>query len=246
MKIKKINANLSNIYMMDNFNGVIKQLKKEKEWLRGDIVIATREERVKNTILAHKLFPNFFPKAIALNNETYIREFINSPTLDNDPKNLEKVIEKMAVFHKEGITKIKNKKGIKIHRFGDLWEKGYSLFGDILKINEYATVLTYTLGDAKASNILSQSPFLSFDTEGFGIGDISEDITALIEGYQAGRKTDMVKKTLKLAGIKYSALDKNIVKKTLLGLAAIRSLEVITSSRQNNLYKESIEFLKNL
>lgn len=244
MKIKKINANLSHLYLLKDFGLIIKQLKDFPEWTRGGIVIATQDERIKNSVAAYKNFPEFFPKIKLFANKTYIREFVNSPTLEENPEKLEEVIEKLFAMHKEGIVKVKKEKNIKIQPLGELWKSGYYLFGSFLNIKDFdsaASILTYNVGDAKKSNLLSDSRYLTFDAEGFGIGDISTDIVALIESYQYHKKPELFEKTLRLVSKKYSVLDKNIIKKSLLGLIGIRSLEVIAEGRNKEFFDSAIE-----
>lgn len=243
MKIKKINANLSYLYFLKDCGLIVKQLKDSPEWIRGGIVVATQDERIKNSVAAYKNFPEFFPKIKLFANKTYIREFVNSPTLEEKQKKLEEVIEKLFTMHKEGIAKVKKEKNIKIQPLGELWKSGYHLFGNFLNIKDFDSadsILTYNVGDAKESNLLSDSRYLTFDAEGFGIGDISTDIIALIESYQYHKKPELFEKTLRLVSKKYSVLDKNIIKKSLLGLISIRSLEVIAEGRNKEFFDEAI------
>ncbi len=244
MKIKRINAHLSDVYIVKNFSGVIKQIKQNNEWLRGGIVIANCEQRVKNSVFAHKLFPDFFPEIIPLSNNIYLRNFINSATLEEDPKELENVINKLFVLNKAGIKKLKNKKNIKISPCGELWKMGYDLFGKLLGAKKCSSVLTYNMGDAKASNLLSDSNYITFDSEGFGVGDISTDIISLIEGYQYNRKKQLFVKTLDIVKRKYFKTDNDVVEKSLLGLIGIRAMEVSAENRSKRLLKEAIEFFK--
>lgn len=240
-QIKKIRASLSDIYILRNFNGVIKHLRKESRWTRGGILVADAEERTKNSILAHKLFPQVFPKIIPVSGETYLREFVDSKTLEEAPDGLEKVIGKLSVFHGRGMVKLKNKKDIKINGFGQLWKKGYNVLGKFLKIKKYDLVLTYNIGDAKTSNLLVGSKYITFDSEGFSIGDISTDIVSIIETYQFIRRTDLIEKTLRLAKKKYAKLDKNMVPKSLLGLVGIRSIELVVPDISKNLFDEAVD-----
>ncbi len=243
MKIKKINANLSYIYLLKDFGLIIKQLKDFPEWTRGGIVVATQDERIKNSIAAYRNFPKLFPKIKLLSNKTYIREFVNSPTLEENPEKLEEVIEKLFTMHQKGVVKVKKEKNIKIQPLGELWKSGYYLFGNFLNIKDFdsaASILTYNVGDAKESNLLSDSRYLTFDAEGFGIGDISTDIIALIESYQYHKKPELFEKTLRLVSKKYSIFDKNIIKKSLLGLVSIRSLEVIAEGRNKDFFDDAI------
>ncbi len=244
MKIKKINARLSDVYIVKNFSGVIKQMKQDNEWLRGGVVIANCKQRIENSVLAHKLFPNFFPEVTPLSNNTYLRSFINSATLEENPKKLESVIEKLFTLNKAGIKKLKNKKNIRVNPCGELWKTGYDLFGRLLEAKKCSTVLTYNMGDAKDSNLLSGSNYITFDSEGFGIGDISTDIISLIEGYQYNGKKKMFEKTLDMVGKKYFKTDNDIIEKSLLGLIGIRAMEVSAENRGEKLLKEAIEFFK--
>lgn len=229
--------------MMKNFTGVIKQIRQDKKWKRGGILIANHKEQIENSVLAHKLFPNYFPKIVPLANDTYLREFINSPTLEDDPKNLSKVIGMFLTLHKQGIRKLKGKKNIKISPCGDLWKKGYYILNKSLDTKKrYCSILTYNIGDAKASNLLTRSKYLTFDSEGFGIGDISTDIISLIEGYQFDKKEKLFKEALKITKEKYLKTDKNIIEKCLLGLVGIRAMEIIASNRDDELLKEAIGF----
>lgn len=207
-------------------------------------MIATQDERIKNSIAAHRNFPKLFPKIKLLSNKTYIREFVNSPTLEENPEKLEEVIEKLFTMHQEGISKVKRGKNIKIQPLGELWKSGYRLFGNFLSIKDFDSadsILTYNVGDAKESNLLSDSRYLTFDSEGFGMGDISTDIVALIESYQYHKKPELFEKTIGLVSKKYSVLDKNIIKKSLLGLMGIRSLEVIAEGRNKEFFNSAIE-----
>ena len=247
MKIKKINANLSNLYLLKDCGLIIKQLKDSPEWIRGGIVVATQDERIKNSIAAYKNFPKLFPKIKLFANKTYIREFVDSSTLEENPNKLENVLEKLFTMHQEGIAKVKKEKNIKIQSLGELWKSGYRLFGNFLNLKNFdsaTSILTYNVGDAKESNLLSDSEYITFDAEGFGIGDISTDIVALIESFQYHKKPELFEKTLNLISKKYSALDKNIIKKSLLGLIGIRALEVIAEERNKNLFDEAIELFK--
>jgi len=244
MKIKKINARLSDVYIVKNFSGVIKQMKQDNEWVRGGVVIANCKQRIKNSVLANKLFPDFFPEIIPLSNDTYLRSFINSMTLEENPKKLESVIEKLFALNKAGIKKLKNKKGVKINPCGELWKTGYDLFGKSLGAKECSAALTYNMGDAKDSNLLSDSNYITFDSEGFGIGDISTDIISLIEGYQYSRKKQLFVKTLDMAEKKYSRIDNDIIEKSLLGLVGIRAMEASAENRSKKFLKEAIEFFK--
>lgn len=244
MKIKKISASLSYLYLLKDCGMIVKQLKDSPEWIRGGIVIATQDERIKNSIAAYKNFPEFFPKIKLLSNKTYIREFVNSSTLEENPEKLEEVIKKLFTMHKEGIVKVKNGKNIRIQPLGELWKSGYHLFGNFLNIKDFdsaASILTYNVGDAKESNLLSDSQYITFDSEGFGIGDISTDIIALIESYQYHKKLELFEKTLGLVSRKYSVLDRNIIKKSLLGLISIRSLEVIAEGRNKEFFNDAVE-----
>ena len=244
MKIKRINAHLSDVYIVKNFSGVIKQMKQDNEWLRGGVVIANREQRIKNSVLANKLFPNLFPEIVPLSNNTYLRSFVNSMTLEENPKKLESVIEKLFILNKAGVKKLKSKKSIKVSPCGELWKIGYDLFGKLLGANKHGAVLTYTMGDAKASNLLSGSNYITFDSEGFGIGDISTDIISLIEGYQYNGKKQLFIKTLDIVEKKYFKTDNNIIEKSLLGLIGIRAMEVSAENRSKRLLREAIEFFK--
>ena len=240
--MKRINAYLSNIFIMENFTGVIKQIRQDEKWKRGGILIANHKEQIENSVLAHKLFPNYFPKIIPLANDTYLREFINSPTLEDDPKNLSRVIEMLFTLHKQSIGKLKGKKNIKISPCGDLWEKGYYMLNKSLNTKKkYSSILTYNMGDAKASNLLTKSKYLTFDSEGFGIGDISTDIISLIEGYQFNKKEKLFKETLTITKEKYLKIDKDIIEKCLLGLVGIRAMEVIVDNHNDKLLKEAIK-----
>lgn len=244
MKIKRINAHLSDVYIVKNFSGVIKQMKQSNEWLRGGLVIANCEQRIKNSVLANKLFPDFFPEVIPLSNNTYLRNFIDSATLEENPKKLESVIEKLFILNEAGIKKLKKKKRIKINPCGELWKIGYDLFGKLLGTKKCSAVLTYNMGDAKASNLLSDSDYLTFDSEGFGIGDISTDIISLIEGYQYNGKKQLFAKTLDIAEKKYFKIDNDIIEKSLLGLIGIRAMEIGAENRSKRLLGEAIEFFK--
>ena len=241
MKIKKINADLSNLYIVENFSGVIKQIKRDQKWIRGGIIVANHKECIENSVLANKLFPNFFPKIISLSNETYLRDFINSKTLEENPKRLEEVIEKMSKLHQKGIKKIKNKKNIKINLLNELWKEGRKILNKFSKTDNYKSLLTYNIGDAKASNLLADSKYLTFDSEGFSIGDISTDIISLIESYQYSKKPKLFKKTLEIVKKKYFKIDKNIIEKSLLGLIGIRAMEVSAENRSKKLLKEAIK-----
>ncbi|MCK5412954.1 MAG: hypothetical protein KAI57_01120 [Candidatus Pacebacteria bacterium] len=243
-KIEDINANLSFIYKLENFNGVIKQIKQDREWTRGGIVIASRQERIDNSILANNLFPNFFPEIKVLSNETYLRDFVESKTLEEDPESLAKVIEKMFFLHQDGINLLNNKKDYKVHHLGELWKKGYIFLKKFMELEDMKSIFTYNVGDAKASNLLADSEFVTFDSEGFSIGDISTDITALIESYQYEKKFDLFEETLILVKEKYTKLDKNIIKKSLLGLVGIRLLEVLMENREEDLLDEAIKLFE--
>jgi len=241
MKIKKIDAYLSNIYKMENFSGIIKQIRKDRKWMRGGIIVANHKECIENSALANKLFPNFFPKIISLSNETYLRNFINSPTLEKNPEKLEEVIGKMSKFHQKGIKKIKNKRSIEINKLNELWKEGRKALNQFSKTDNYKSLLTYNIGDAKASNLLTNSKYLTFDSEGFSIGDISTDIISLIESYQFNKKPKLFKKTLEITKKKYFKTDKNIIEKSLLGLIGIRMLEVNIENRDEKLLNEVIK-----
>lgn len=243
-QIKKIRASLSDIYILKNFNGVVKHLRKEGKWTRGGILVADTEERIKNSVAAHELFPVFFPKIIPISSETYFRKFIEAKTLEEAPEELEKVIEKLSRFHQQGCEKLKNEKNLKIDKFGQLWKKGYNVLVKFLEIAPYETLLTYNVGDAKTSNLLVDSKYITFDSEGFSIGDISTDIVSIIETYQFNRKTDLVEKTLFLAKKKYSKLDKYIVPKSVLGLIGIRSLELSVSDISKTFFDEAIDLYR--
>jgi hypothetical protein len=242
MKIKKIDAYLSNIYKVENFSGIIKQIKKDRKWTRGGIIVADHKECIENSVLANKLFPNFFPKIISLSNETYLRNFINSKTLEENPKKLEKVLRIMSKFHQKGIKKIKNKKNIEINKLNELWKEGKKTLNKFSKTDNYKSLLTYNIGDAKASNLLADSKYLTFDSEGFSIGDISTDIISLIESYQFNKKPKLFKKTLEIVKKEYFKIDKNIVEKSLLGLIGIRMLETNIKNRDKKLLNEAIKF----
>ena len=246
MKIKRINARLSSLCIVENFTGVIKQIKRDEQWLRGGVIIADYKQRIDNSVSANKLFPDFFPEIIPLSNDTYLRTFVNSATLEEDPKKLGEVIKKLFILNQGGIEKLKNKKNIKINPCGEVWKRGYNLFGKLLKAKKYNTVLTYNMGDAKAENLLTDSKYLTFDSEGFGIGDISTDIISLIESYQYNRKRKLLKKTLRIVKKEYSAADKNIIEKSLLGLIGIRAMEISAENRSEKLLEEAIKLFKNL
>jgi hypothetical protein len=242
MKIKKIDAYLSNIYKVENFSGIIKQIKTDRKWMRGGIIVANHKECIENSVLANKLFPIFFPKIISLSNETYLRDFINSKTLEENPKKLEEVIKRMSKFHQEGVKKIKNKKNIKVNKLNELWKEGRKALNKFSKTDNYNSLLTYNIGDAKTSNLLTDSKYLTFDSEGFSIGDISTDIISLIESYQYNKKPKLFKKTLEITKKKYFKTDKSIIEKSLLGLIGIRLLETNIENRDKKLLNEAIEF----
>ncbi len=243
-KIEEINANLSFIYKVEDFNGVIKQIKQDREWTRGGIVVASRQERIENSIFANQLFPNFFPAIRPLSNETYLRDYIESGTLEEAPESLSEVVKKMSFLHQESIALLKNENGFKVHHLGELWKKGHTFVKRFAKVEEIESLFTYNIGDAKASNLLAESEFITFDSEGFSVGDISTDITALIESYQYEKKFDLFEESLILVKEKYINLDKNIIKKSLLGLVGIRLLEVVIENRKESLLDESIELFK--
>lgn len=241
MKIKKIKASLSDIYILNNFNGVIKYLRKGERWTRGGLLVASGAERIKNSIMAHELFPKLFPTVIPISDEAYIREYIAGKTLEEKPEGLVKTIEKLSKFHQQGKEILKRKRNIKIDKFGQLWEKGYNILEKFLKIPKYKTVLTYNTGDAKISNLLADSGYITFDSEGFSIGDISTDIISILESYQFNYDMDSIEKTLKGTKKYYSKIDKNIIPKSLLGLVGIRSVELAVSDISKKFFNETID-----
>ena len=147
----------------------------------------------------------------------------------------------MSKFHQNGIKKIKNKRNIKINKLNELWKQGGKALNKFSKIDNYNSLLTYNIGDAKASNLLADSKYLTFDSEGFSIGDISTDIISLIESYQFNKKPKLFKKTLEIVKKKYFQTDKNIVEKSLLGLIGIRMLEANIDNRDKKLLNEAIK-----
>lgn len=241
MRIKKLDGHLSTIYIAKNFTGVIKQLKPNQKWIRGGIIVANHKKCIENSVLAHKLFPEFFPEVFPLSNETYLRNFIKSKTLDECPEKLDKVIGKMSKFHQKGIGKLKNKKNIRVNLLNGLWKEGEKILNKSSKTNNCNFILTYNIVDAKTSNLLTDSKYLTFDSEGFSIGDISTDIISLVESYQFNKEPALFKKTLEIVKKKYSKTDKNIIRKSLLGLIGIRALEVNLQNYNEKFLKEAIK-----
>lgn len=241
MQIKKIKANLSDVYILNNFNGVIKYLRKEEKWTRGGLLVADSAGRTNNSLMAHRLFPKFFPKIIPISEETYIREFIEGKTLEEKPEGLLLTIKKLSKFHQQGKDKLEREKNIKIDKFGQLWEKGYNILEKFLKIPKYKTILTYNTGDAKISNLLVDSNYITFDSEGFSIGDISTDIISILESYQFNHNKKLLEKTLRETKKYYLKHDENIIPKSLLGLVGIRSIELAVSNISKNFLNEAID-----
>jgi len=164
--------------------------------------------------------------------DTYVREYFNIPLLYDEPQKLEYVISVLKKFYLASINKSEVKEGIKkIPFYGKLWKIGLSQFPNLaVNKNDYKIIPVYILGDAKPENILTRGKYLSYDNESFCIGDISSDLELIVEHYQFFKKEKLLKKTLELSQRVFSDIDNKIVEKTLLGLIAMKKMELDTCS----------------
>lgn len=230
-KIKYIDARFSELWILDK-KFVIKKMKGRPVWKKGGKVVASSKKRIENSITAYKKMPDFFPQIVQISKDTYVREYFNIPLLYDEPQKLEYVISVLKKFYLASINKSEVKEGIKkIPFYGKLWKIGLSQFPNLaVNKNDYKIIPVYILGDAKPENILTRGKYLSYDNESFCIGDISSDLELIVEHYQFFKKEKLLKKTLELSQRVFSDIDNKIVEKTLLGLIAMKKMELDTCS----------------
>lgn len=250
-KTKFIETYLSRIWILNN-RFVIKETKKDLKWERGGRIVASPEERLSNNILAHKKMPEFFVEVKKINKNSYIRNYLPNRTLEKNPQKLEDVIRHLKKFYLTSIKKYKlNKQINNIPFYGKLWKFAFSKFSNLIENKkDYKVFPVYILGDAKPENILIGQKYLSFDADGFSVGDISSDLELIAESYQFYGNLFKFKETLKLAKKNFNDIDNKIVEKILLGLIAIRKMEFDSYKEKNyggerkRLLEESISFFK--
>lgn len=224
--IKYIDATLSEIWIVDK-KFVVKKMKTAPLWRRGGRVVATAVKRAENSILAYDKMPKFFPKTLPITKDIYIREYFSGLSLEDNPRKLEYAIRKLKNFYLESMHKNEVKKSAgKMPFYGRLWIDGMKMVrGLSFDKSRYKNTPVYILGDAKPSNISAEGRYLSWDAEGFCVGDISSDIEAVMEHYQFRREIDALAKIIKLTGKIFRNIDDNVLGKAFLGLAAMRKME---------------------
>ena len=241
-KIKYINARFSEIWMLDK-KFVIKKMKSRPVWKKGGKVVASSKKRIENSIIAYEKMPDFFPQIVQISKDTYIREYFDTPLLYDEPQKLKHVVGMFKKLYLASINKSEVKNGIKkIPFYGKLWKIGISQFPNlVINKNDYKIIPVYILGDAKPENILARGKYLSYDNESFCIGDISSDLELIVEHYQFFKKEKLLKKTLELSQEIFSDMDNKIVEKILLGLIAMKKMEL--DSCNNDVYCKERKWL---
>lgn len=226
-KMERIETRFSEVWILDK-KFVVKRMKNEPVWERGGKRVASPEKRVKNSITAYEKMPDFFPPIIQISKNIYVRNYFNIPSLIGKPQRLEYTIKKLKRFYLSSINKKEVKTGTaKIPFYGKLWKIAISKFPElIINKSDYKIIPVYILGDAKPENILVYGKYLSYDNESFCIGDISSDLELIAEHYQFFKKPELLEKILSLSQKIFSGIDNKIVEKILLGLIAMKKLEL--------------------